>query len=390
MTSFDISHENEKSSFAKNNNALLEHFFGTTNVTSFWIADMDYQIAQPITEELRRLIDRGVFAYEFATTEVNNAISTWFNKKHNLSLNPNNFVQVPSVLTAIAVLLQKFSEPEDGILIQTPVYHQFSAVIKNNNRKIIESPLVNTDGAYTMDLVDLAHKFQSGEVKLMILCNPHNPIGRVWKKEELQSVLDLANQYDVKIISDEIHADIVYKPKVFISLMALEAENHFGLIGSTAKTFGMQSISNGFMYIPNQSHYDATKYLVSSMFLDHGNAFTTFATIAAYKSGEPWKNDLINYLKEVSTWIETYTASSLPQIKITPLEGTYQMWLDFSGFGLSTEVLKEKLVSEAKLGLAHGDWFDKSGKHDQFVRFNFASPINKVKDAFYAIKNTFT
>lgn len=390
MSPFDISHENEKSSFAKNNKSLLEHFFGTTNVTSFWIADMDYQIAQPITEELRRLVDRGVFAYEFAKTEVNSAISSWFNEKHNLSLNPNNFVQVPSVLTAIAVLLQKFSEPEDGILIQTPVYHQFSAVIKNNNRKIIENPLVNADGSYSMDLVDLENKFQSGRVKLMILCNPHNPIGRVWKKEELQSVLDLANQYDVKIISDEIHADIVYTPNVFVSFMALKTDNHFGLIGSTAKTFGMQSISNGFIYIPNQNQYDATKSLVSAMCLDHGSAFTTFATIAAYTRGEPWKNDLINYLKEVANWIEDYVAESLPQIKITPLEGTYQMWLDFSGFGLSTEVLKEKLVTEAKLGLAHGDWFDKSGKHDQFVRFNFASPINKVKDAFYAIKNTFT
>lgn len=389
MNPFDISHSHELNSFAKNNKQLLENFFGTSDVTSFWIADMDYQIAPPILDELKRLVNRGVFAYEFATTDINNAICGWFKKRHSLSLNSQKFLQVPSVLTAISVLIQKFSEPGDGILIQTPVYHQFSVVIKNQSRTIIESPLIQTDGAYTMDLKDLESKFNSGKVKMMILCNPHNPIGRVWREEELQAVLDLANQYGVKIISDEIHSDIVYKPHVFTSLMALKADTHFALLGSTAKTFGMQSISNGFIYIPNESQFQEAKSMVSGMFLDHGSAFTTFATIAAYTKGEPWTNDLIRYLEHVADWIENYIAEHLPQIKITPLEGTYQIWLDFSGFRLSPEALKEKLVKKAKLGLAYGDWFDKSGRHDQFVRFNFASPLSKVQEAFYTIKRVF-
>lgn len=386
MSQFDISHDKAQNSFAKNNTGLLEHFFHSSNVTSFWIADMDFQIAQPITDELQRLVNRGVYAYEFSTTELTLAISRWFNRRHQLDLNPTNFLQVPSVLTAISVLLQKFSKPEDGILIQTPVYHQFFAVIKNNNRSIIESPLINTDGYYTMDFEDLEQKFKSGKVKMMILCNPHNPIGRVWRNEELQNVLNLANQYGVQIISDEIHSDIVYNNHIFCSLTSLNAENHFALLGSTAKTFGMQSISNGFIYVQNQENYEHAKQMVSGMFLDHGNAFTTFATIAAYKHGEAWTNELKDYLRSIVSWIESYISKELPQITITPAEGTYQIWLDLSGFGLTTEKLKYKLIHEAKLGLSHGDWFDKSGKHDQFVRFNFASPLAKVQDAFYRIK----
>ena len=223
-------------------------------------------------------------------------------------------------------------------------------------------------------------------MKMMILCNPHNPIGRVWRNEELQNVLNLANQYGVQIISDEIHSDIVYNNHIFCSLTSLNAENHFALLGSTAKTFGMQSISNGFIYVQNQENYEHAKQMVSGMFLDHGNAFTTFATIAAYSHGETWTNELKDYLKNIVSWIESYISQELPQIKITPLEGTYQIWLDLTGFGLTTEKLKHKLIEEAKLGLSHGDWFDKSGKHDQFVRFNFASPLAKVQDAFYRIK----
>jgi cystathionine beta-lyase len=390
MSKFNASSKLSQNSFAKNNDQLLENFFGTSDVTPFWIADMDFEIAQPIKDELRRLVDRGVFAYEFATTELNQAISNWFNRRHSLKLNPNNFLQVPSALTAISVLLQKFTEPKDGILIQTPVYHQFFAVINNNDRIVIESPLINTNGAYSMDFIDLEQKFKSRKIKMMILCNPHNPIGRVWRKDELQTVLDLANQYGVQIISDEIHSDIIYDNHTFCSLTSFYSDNHLTLIGSTAKTFGMQSISNGFIYVPNQKNFELAKSMVSGMFLDHGSAFTTFATIAAYKHGEEWTNDLKAYLKTIAIWIETYISEELPQIKITPLEGTYQMWLDFSGFGLTTEEIKHKLIKEAKLGLAHGDWFDKSAKHDQFVRFNFASPLTKVQDAFYAIKKAFT
>ena len=202
MNTFNTTKSNSENRFVRNNEEVLLHYFGTREVNSFWIADMDFEIAKPITDELGRLVDRGVFAYEFSTTELNLSISNWFNSRHHLSLNPNNFLQVPSVLTAISVLLQKFSEPEDGILIQTPVYHQFFAAINNVNRIVVVSPLINTSGAYTMDFKDLEEKFKSGKVKMMILCNPHNPIGRVWKKQELQTLLNLANQYGIKIISE--------------------------------------------------------------------------------------------------------------------------------------------------------------------------------------------
>jgi len=390
MHDFDKSTEHVENRFAKHNTSILENFFGTTDVTSFWIADMEFEIAKPIIAELQRIVDRAVYSYEFAPTDLRQAISDWFLRRHDLLLNPERFLQVPSVLTGISLLIRTLSKPQDGVLIQTPVYHQFANIIKSANRKIVANPLINNEGKYTMDFADLEQKFKYGDVKLMLLCNPHNPVGRVWKKEELSRVLELANQYNITVISDEIHADIIYSPHTFCSFMSLDADKHIALIGSTAKTFGMHSISNGFMYIPEKTKYEIVKSDVSGMFLDHGSAFTTFATIAAYKHGEPWVEELSAYHEKVLAWMTDFIATELPKIIITPVEGTYQIWLDFSEFGLTTEELKNKIIKEAKLGLAHGDWFDPSGAHDQFMRLNFASPLAKIQAAFISLKRAFS
>ena len=252
--------------FAKCNPNYLKGMFGATDIMPLWIADMDFEIAKPIQDALQKLVTRNIYAYEFNTGDVFKAISDWNLKRHQLQLNPKSFVQVSGVLTGIGVLIRELSKEGDGILVQTPVYHQFFKVIESAGRKVVSNKLKVVDGQYQMDFEDIERKLKTLNIKAILLCNPHNPVGRVWRKEELQKLVNLAKKYNVTIISDEIHSDIVYTKAQFNSIVSLDnAENHIAVIGSPAKTFGMQSISNGYLYIQNESIFKQIK-AYSSLF----------------------------------------------------------------------------------------------------------------------------
>ncbi|MDY8134344.1 PatB family C-S lyase [Aquimarina sp. 2201CG5-10] len=384
MSLFDNVLENYKHHFAKHNPQMLKHIFGSDDVMPFWIADMDFKVADPISKELKRLVDRGIYAYEFDASNVYKEIVSWNERRHQLLLDKNAFVQVTGVLTGISLAIRELTEINDGVLIQTPVYHQFAQIIKTANRKIVKNPLKMVNGAYEMDFEDLEQKLKTENVKIILLCNPHNPVGRVWKHEELEKVIKLASIYNVTIISDEIHADIIYSKHKFQSITSFSTKNQITLIGSPAKTFGMQSISNGYLYIPDESIRQQIKNEVDSMYLNHGNAFSTFATIAAFKYGDFWLDELLTYLEQTIIWIQEYLKEELSMIAMYPVEGTYQVWLDFSKFNYSKEELNDLLVDKAKLGLTPGYWFDKEYK--QFARMNIASPLPKIQEAFNNLK----
>jgi len=380
MNAFDNIKGDFEHRFVRQDPKMLENMFGARELASFWLADMDFKIAPPITKELERIVNRGVYAYEFATGEVFDAIVDWNRTRHHLDLNHRSFVQVSGVLTGISLLIRELTQPNDGILIQTPVYHQFARVIKSNGRKIIRNPLQIIDGNYEMDFEDLEKKLQANKVEVILLCNPHNPVGRVWRKEELQTLLEVANRYNVTIISDEIHADIIYAGYNFNSLMSLSVGKHISLIGSPAKTFGMQSISNGYIYIPDEIKMKQIKKTVGAMYLNHGNAFTTFATIAAFQHGGPWLDELLVYLERSISWIQKFLHEELPLIKIYPVEGTYQIWLDFRPMNLNQKDLTQLLTQKAKLALTPGGWFDRESP--LFMRMNIAAPLSKIQAAF--------
>lgn len=375
---------NSRHHFVKHDPQLLKEIFGSDDIASFWIADMDFMIASEISDELQRIVNRGVYSYELNTDNIFQAITQWYKSQHNLELNNKSFIQITSVLTGISVIIRELTNEGDGILIQTPVYHHFKKVIKTANRKPIPNPMKIVDGHYEMDLTDLENKIQSKNVKIIILCNPHNPVGRVWNKEEIQKLKDLADHYNVTIISDEIHSDITYQNHSFTSLASFDQNNHISILGSPAKTFGMQSISNGYLYIPNNELFKKVNHTVESMYLGHGNPLTAYATIAAYKHGANWLNDLIVHLELSLDWISKFIEHELPAIKLNAPEGTYQIWLDFSGLNLSDDTLKELVFTKAKLGLAPGDWFDPN--YAQFMRMNIASPLSEIQKAFHQLK----
>lgn len=382
---FDQKNNALKNNFIRNSSSMLNGIFGTTEVTSFWVADMDFSVANPIKAELQRLVDRGQFAYEFNSQGVFKAISDWYQRRHDLTLSVDSFVQVTGVLTGIALLIRELTEKGDSVLVQSPSYHQFPKVITTAGRTVVKSPLKIIDNHYEMDFDDLETKLSASDVKVMILCNPHNPTGRVWRKEELDHVLKIADRHNVTIISDEIHSDIIHSGHNFTSLMSLDAKKHGALIGSPSKTFGMQSISNGYIYTENQELLSAMRELAESLYVDHGNAFTTFATIAAFEKGEEWLDELLEYLQGNIDWIKDFLLTELPKVKMFPVEGTYQAWFDFSATGLSGDDLV-KVFGEAGFGASPGTWFDNEAKH--FARMNFANPRSDIEKAFKKLKVT--
>lgn len=383
MSKFDQAPAKTGDHFVRHNPKYLNMFYGTDDVTPMWVADIDLPVAAPITEALQYVASRGQFAYEFNSEGIFAAISNWHKRRNDLSLDPENFVPFPGVLTAISLLIRELTAKGETVLMQTPAYHQFAKVISSADRALLKSPLINSNGTYEMDFADLEDKLQASDVTAMLLCNPHNPVGRVWRADELEKVVEIANRYNVTIISDEIHSDIIYKGHRFTSLSTLDGDNHVSVIGSPAKTFGMQSISNGYVYTKNEDILKRMKALEDGMYLGHGNAFTTYATIAAYEKGDTWLDELLAYLQGTVDWIADFVATELPTLKMSPVEGTYQIWFDCSATGLTGDDLKAKL-GEAGFGATPGTWFDQNAS--QFIRINIAAPRKDIRDAFLRLK----
>ncbi|MCY9852153.1 MalY/PatB family protein [Vibrio mediterranei] len=369
-----------QNNFIKHDSAMLNQFYGTNDVVPYWVADMDFPIANPITQELQRLVDREVYAYEFDSSRVFSAIARWNETAHNLSLDPNHFVQVPGVLSAIALLIRQFTQQGDGVLIQTPVYHQFRRLIESAGRVVAGNSLKIEDGHYTIDFDDFEQQLKQGNAKMVLLCNPHNPVGRVWTRSELQTMVDIARRYDVIIVSDEIHADIVFDAHTFTSIVSLGYEKAVSIIGSPAKNFGLNSIANGYIYTDNDTLYQQIKSTVSSLAIDHGNALTTYATIAAYEKGREWFEGYLQYTQTTVHWIAEFVASSLPEITMYKPEGTNQIWFDFSKLQLAPDALKSLLFNEAKMGLTPGTWFGETNPN--YYRMNIAVDRAQIQASF--------
>lgn len=382
LINFDKIVNESRSKFIRNDVRMLESIYGTTDLEPFWIADMDFEVAEVIEDELHSLANRARFAYEFTSEAVFKAIVAWYKRRHELVLNASQFTQVPGVLSGISLLIRELTQPGEAILIQPPVYHQFKKVIESANRKVLRSPLIVNNGQYQMDFEDLENNFASGTIKVMLLCNPHNPVGRVWSKEELARLLKLAQAYGVFIISDEIHSDIIYGERKFQSMTDFKEKNVAALIGSPSKTFGLQSIASGYIYTLDNKLSRKLTLTLNAMYL-HSDAISNYVTIAAYSKGEHWLEDLLKYLQNSIDWIEQYLNQELPQVHMYPVEGTYQIWLNFEATGRSVEEIKQALV-QARMGLTPGNWFESD--NDFLFRMNIAASLKKIQTVFSELK----
>lgn len=356
------------------------------DILPLWVADMDFRTAPCITERIQKDIDLGIFGYTDSKDAYFHAAAGWYEKYFNWKVEKNWLVKTPGIVFAIAMAIQALTKEGDGVLLQQPVYYPFSAVIKDNHRTIVNNELVLKEGRYEIDFEDFENKIVQGKVKLFLLCSPHNPVGRVWTKEELQRMGDICLKHSVKILSDEIHSDFVYSGKehhVFLTVDERFRDNSI-ICTAPSKTFNLAGLQVSNIWIPNPEIRKAFEHTILAAGYSQVNMLGLHACQAAYEGGREWLEQLKIYLKGNLDFARAFLAENLPQIKLIEPEGTYLIWLDCRELGLPEEELEKLIVHQAKLWLDSGAIFGKAG--EGFERINIACPRTVLKEALERFK----
>lgn len=356
------------------------------DVLSLWVADMDFRTAPCITERIQKDAAFGIFGYTDSKDDYFQAVSNWYETYFGWKVEKDWLVKTPGIVFAIATAVSAFTKEGDSVLIQQPVYYPFSAVIRDNGRKLVNNELVLKDGHYEMDLEDFEKKVVQEKVKLFILCSPHNPVGRVWTEEELRSIGEICLKYNVKIVSDEIHSDFVYPGFAHHVLTTVDERFQEISIVCTApsKTFNLAGLQISNIWIPNPELRGIYQKKLQSLGCSEANMLGLHACQAAYEGGREWLEQLKEYLKGNLDFVRTCLRENLPQIKLVEPEGTYLVWLDCRELGLSGEELERFIVQKAKLWLDDGAIFGKAG--EGFERVNIACPRAILKEALDRLK----
>ena len=369
----------------------LKKLFGKKDLLPLWVADMDFRAPQPVIDALVKRVKHGIFGYGSCNpVKYNNSVINWFKRRHNWSLSEDWLVFSPGIVQACTYIIQRFTQPGDKVIIQNPVYHPFASIIKNNGRIVVSNNLKLVDGQYCMDYEDLEEKTKDPRTKILILCSPHNPIGRVWSKEELTRLGDICLKNDILVISDEIHCDLIY-PKYKHTVFALISEEfaqHSITCTAGSKTFNLAGLQHSNVIIPNEGLREAFKVQMEINALTIPNSFGALALQVAYDEGEEWLDSLIHVLERNLTFLESYIYSKLPKISVIKPEGTYLVWLDFRAFGLGHKELEKKMLGEAKLALDSGYKFGAGG--EGFERINIACPLSILKECLERIAKAFS
>lgn len=384
--SLKISRENTSSVKLERCEAL----FGRKDILPMWVADMDLATPSFIIDRLVSRLKNPILGYTIRDDDYHSSIAWWLKKRFGWEIQTQWLSYSPGIVAGLNHAVQTFTKPGDKILIQTPVYHPFFYAIKLNGRKLEENSLVLSNGKYTIDFDDFENKVKDG-VKLFILCSPHNPIGRVWTKEELTQMANICLRYKVTIVSDEIHSDLVFQPNIHIPLATLSKEVSLNTItfGSASKTFNIAGLATAYVVIEDQAKLKRYNLQVEKNGTGHGNLMGYEATKAAYSSeGEMWLHELLIYLRDNITLVKNFLTQKLPKIRLIEPEGTYLLWLDFRDFKLTNEELKRLLVEEAKIGFNSGEIFGNEG--NGFQRMNIACPAEVVAEALKQLERVFS
>lgn len=351
------------------------------DIIPMWIADMDFKTCDEITKALQNKLSTGNLGYDTVNGYYESVVK-WMRNKHNVDINVEDVVYTPGVVTAINFLLKILIKENDKVLVQSPVYHSFFRVLNENKCDIVQSELFIKDNRYEIDFDEFENKISTG-VKVLILCNPHNPIGRVWTKEELERIVEICESYKVFIISDEIHSDLVFKGYKHTSLTTVAPYYKDNIVTLTApsKTFNLAGLYVSNAIITDEKLRSRYKKLFSTT----PNVLGAEALIAAYNKGETWLEELLEYIESNYNYVLKFVNENVPKIKVIKQEGTFLTWLDCRELGLSDEELERFFLEEAKLALSTGTAFGKGGSG--FMRMNIGCPISTVKEALERLKN---
>ncbi|MFQ9515888.1 MAG: MalY/PatB family protein [Eubacterium sp.] len=356
------------------------------DVLPLWVADMDFPTAPEILDRLHRTVDHGIFGYSEGKEAYFEAVKSWYKENFDWEIKRNWLIKTPGVVFGLAMAVKAFTKVGDSVLIQQPVYYPFSEVIEDNNRKLINNSLKNVDGHYEIDFEDFEKKIKDNNIKLFILCNPHNPVGRVWKREELLKIGDICLKNHVIVVSDEIHSDFIYpgyKHTVFASL-SKEIADITITCTAPSKTFNLAGLQISNIFVSNVELKRKLKKEIAAAGYSQVNIMGLAACQAAYEEGKEWLDQLKDYLMENVNFVRNYLKDNIPQVKLTEPEGTYLIWLDFRELNLEDKQLEDLIVNRAKLWLDSGSIFGDDGKGYQ--RINIACPRAILKQAMEQLK----
>lgn len=347
---------------------------GSPDVLPMWVADMDFRTAPAIVDALRRRVEHGIFGYTRVPDSYYEAVTGWFARRHGWAIDRGWMLYTSGVVPAISAVIKALTRPGDKVLVQTPVYNCFFSSIRNNGCGMVASPLVPVGNTYVMDYDDLEQKLSDPQVKVMLLCNPHNPVGRVWKREELVRLGDMCIRHGVTVVSDEIHCELVfpghrYTPFASISEKFLQ---HSVTCLSPSKAFNIAGLQIANIVCIDAALRAKIDRAINDNEVCDVNPFGVIATQAAYNEGEEWLDQLIGYLHANYLYMQDFCSENLPQFPLTTLEGTYLVWMDCRTLDLPSEELERRLVAEAGLWLNAGTMYGAEG--EGFMRWNIACP----------------
>ncbi len=350
------------------------------NVLPMWVADMDFRTAPAIIETLRRRVEHGIFGYTKVPQNYYDAIVSWFINRHQWEIDSQWIIYTSGVVPAISAIIKAMTIPGDKIIVQTPVYNCFYSSIRNNGCKMIANNLIYQEGRYTIDFDDLEHKAADPETKLLLLCNPHNPVGRVWTLEELQRIGDICLQNGVFIIADEIHCELTYEGHNYTPFASLSEE--FRLRSATcispSKAFNLAGLQIANIVAADSNIRSRIDRAINDNEVCDVNPFGVIATIAAYEKSEEWLDALRKYLWENYTYVRYFFKRDLPQYSVLPLEGTYLVWIDCRAAGIGSDNITSCLQNKQKLMVNSGTLYGPGG--EGFIRLNIACPRKLLID----------
>ena len=367
--------------------AEMEMKFGRSDLIPMWVADMDIKAAPEIVESMKKKVEQEIFGYVYRPDSYYKTATEWLKKRFGYEISPSSLIHSPGVVPSMSILVKMLTKTTDKILIQTPVYPPFASAVKDNGRELVENQLIKDEkGYYTIDFEDLEKKLSLDEVKLFILCNPHNPVGRVWKKEELLKMGELCKKYNVRILADEIWRDLIMPGYKHTSMASLSKgiEDITITLFSPTKSFNLAGLQASFATFPRAEERKEFDNILGQMDVKRNNPFSLVAFETAYEKCEDWLEELILHIDGNMQCVVDFIAEKLPEIKVVKPEGTYLMWLDFNGTKIPQDKIQEFLINEAKVAMNDGGSFGSNGKG--FARMNVACPRYMVKEAMERIE----
>jgi cystathionine beta-lyase len=358
-------------------------FFGTDDVLPLWVADMDFAVPQAVRDALTARAAHPIYGYTVYPESLYEALIVWLQKRYAWMVEREWIVMCPGVVPALHASIYAFTQPDDAVIVQPPVYAPFLAAPKTVGRRLLPNPLKFEKGRYRFDLEHFERCAIKG-ARLLLLCSPHNPVGRVWQADELQALLEICQRHNVTVVSDEIHADLIYHGKYHTPLARL-SNGTVKIITAVApsKTFNIPGLGLSALIVPDEKDRTAIAKAFGTLHVGAANPFSIVAFEAAYRDGAPWLDDLLDYLEATYQFVRTFLQQHLPLIKLVAPEGTYLLWLDCRAMGLNDKQLKQFFVQQAGVGLSPGIIFGEQGSG--FMRMNIAAPRSVIAEALEKI-----